>query len=250
MYTSPSAPIGLLGQRALGQAQRGISQALERLSTGQRVTRASVDPAAVIAISHMQADVMANLKQIEAMERENSRLASEEGAASVIGDMLVELDGLAVQAANTGAMSDAEREGMQIEADSIVQAIDHVANISGLADRYSSSALGVSSSLDSGGSLNLVEGDMQSAQTAIRDAQQTVSTSRAEIGLQVRENQSMQRMLGTEFESLSGAISVLADADFAKETSALVRAKVLEQASIGALMAEHASRSRVLDLLA
>lgn len=258
MINGPAAPIGLLGQRALGQAQQGINQALERLSTGQRLTRASVDPAAIIAVSHMQADVMATLKELEAMERNNSRLATQEAAAGVVGDMLVELDGLSVQAANTGAMSDAEREGLQIEADSIVQAIDHVANISGMSESYSASALGLDpdmtggrvSDIASGGSINLMDGDVEGAQTAIRNAVQSVAESRAKIGMEVRENQSMHRAKSTEFENLSGAISVLADADFAKETSALARGKVLEQASIAGLMAEQSSRARVLDLLA
>ena len=264
MNTSPAGPISLFAQRSLGQAQQAINEALVRLATGKRLTSARVDPAAMIAVTRMQADVMANLKQIEAMERENARLSTEEGAASVISDMLVDLDGLAVQAANSGAMSDAEREALQMEADSVVQAIDHVARISGLSQSYSSSSLGSTegpnpgsgangdslADVTAGGSLNLVDGDIENAQRVIRAAISAVATRRGQIGLQIREHQSMQRALSTEFESLSGAISLLGDADFAKETSALARGKVLEQASIGAILAGNQTRARVLDLLA
>ncbi len=264
MNTSPAAPISLFAQRSLGKAQQAANEALVCLATGKRLTSARVDPAAMIAVTRMQADVMANLKEIEAMQRENARLSTEDGAASVMSEMLVELDGLAVQAANTGAMSDAEREALQIEADSVVQAIDHVARISGLSQSYSSSTLGSDEGLNAGsgangdslsdvtrgGSLNLVDGDIENAQRVIRNAISAVATRRGQIGLQVREHESMQRALSTEFESLSSAISKLADTDYAKETSALVRAKVLEQASIGAIMAGNQTRARVLDLLA
>ncbi len=264
MNIAPAAPFGLFAQRSLSRAQEGINQSLERLATGQRLTRASVDPAAVIAVSRMQADVAANLKQIEALERESSRMAIEEGAAGSVSDMLVDLEGLAVRAANTGAMSDAERKALQIEADSIVQGIDHVANITGLDSSYTSASLGSSGGLSaesepsnasladiaSGGSLNLVDGDIKAAQGAIRNAIRAVSTRRGEIGLQIREHDSLVRSLTTEFESLSGAISKLADADFAKETPALARGQVLAQASIFAILASDDSRARVLDLLA
>ena len=57
------------------------------------------------------------------------------------------------------------------------------------------------------------------------------------------------RSLQAAFENLTSASSVIRDADFAAETSALTRAQVLSQASTSSLALANQQASQVLTLL-
>lgn len=279
---SVSNNLGLLiGHRGLRNAQAVINQAAERLMTGKRINHASDDPAGMVAINEFEARAAVLKGELKGLDDREALLGAKEGALSVINDLLIELDGLVVSAANTGAMSDADREGLQVQADSIIEALDLVyttarfrgeALFTGL---YSTGAgrvqlnseedpsAGLSddepppdpvfaylASLKSGGALNLIDGDHEAAQKSVEGALDSVVGLRAAIGNQINhEIQSMREVKLSELENLTQAQSQIEDADFAKEASELIRGQILQQASIYTLLIAGQSPKGALQLL-
>ncbi|MEO1278283.1 MAG: flagellin, partial [Planctomycetota bacterium] len=126
-------PIGLgsgpinSGLRILGQNMADRDTALERLSTGLRISRASDDPAGLISSEALSAALASLEAEGRALERSQAVVNTAEGAIAQISGLLIEAEGLAVAAANTAGTSEAEREAMQLEMDSILQTIDRIA---------------------------------------------------------------------------------------------------------------------------
>ncbi len=263
----------LAGLRALGMHTVNLNRAMERLATGKRVNRAGDDPAAAIAVQALKTDEIRVHKQLERLEFESKYLGARDGAVSVVSDMLQDLMGLTVTAGNTGAMSQAEREALQLEADSILQTINFLAttttfNGEAILSGYFAGKMGAVSltprpgfdpgvpgtatlaDIASGGSLNLLTGDLEAAQKSVASAIEGLAADRARFGNRMREIDSETRTLMTERENLAGTRSLLEDADFAAETSALIREQVLRQAALFVIQVARSMKSdSVLTLL-
>lgn len=108
----------------LVRAQDSKNEALERLSTGKRINRASDDPSGLIAAENIRADIARLEGSIKRDEREITRLGALDGALGVLSDLFIELNAIVVTAANSAGLSDAEKQALQSEADSILDAID------------------------------------------------------------------------------------------------------------------------------
>lgn len=125
-------PIGLgagpvnTGLRILAQNQAERNTALERLSTGLRINRASDDPAGLMSSESISAALASLEAEAKALDRSQAVINTAEGALSEVSQLLIEAEGLAVSAANTAGTSEAEREAMQLEMDSILQTIDRI----------------------------------------------------------------------------------------------------------------------------
>ncbi len=115
------------GLRILGINQAERNTALERLSTGLRINRASDDPAGLISSEAISAALASLEAEGRALDRSQAVVNTAEGAIAEISGLLIEAEGLAVAAANTAGTSEAEREAMQLELDSIMQTIDRIA---------------------------------------------------------------------------------------------------------------------------
>lgn len=244
--------------RALG-AWRGhtidLNRAMERLATGRRINRASDDPAGTITTDKLTGDIKSVEKRIDGATRELGYLAAKEGAHSVLGDLLLDLQGLVVVAANRGAMSAEELDAVQSQANSIVGTINHLAdtqefNGQKLLDETHAHQLGkvqvtvhkadgsettspaTLADLANAGSLNLRTGDLTKAQEAIEAAIGEIATTRGAIGARGKDLESQIRVSQAELENLSAARSQILDADYAVEISSLIRAQTLQQASL------------------
>ncbi|MEZ6242492.1 MAG: flagellin [Phycisphaerales bacterium] len=258
-----SVTFNLLGASArlnLQRSQQAIQAAIERVATGKRLNRASDDPSGMVAVESMSAERTALERRLERLELDNARHAAKDGVLGVLGDLYVELDALVVTASNTDGLSNGERGAMQIQADSILDAIDHItatATFGGeqLFAGRASQTMGVIvgagdgievkqdpddgrvslASLRSGRALNLIDGDLEKAQEVVKAASEGNAKERAALGQSMKENERRQRLAGAELENLTGAISSIQDADYAREISELMRAQVLEQTSIAAI---------------
>lgn len=247
--------------RSLATAQRAIATSLERLSTGKQINRASDDPAGSVAVDHMSARLREIEKEVEGQESRQRYYGARDGGEAALSELVSRLDSLVVRAANKGGMSLDERESLQTEADGILKALDTVStttvfNGNQILSQWHSTRLGVSADSDSpddgaqtsladfkrGGRFNLIDGDLEKGQTTVRAAESELSRSRAQIGASLRASDSEIATLQSEFESLSGERSRIQDTDVAKETAALVRAQVLQQAAI--MMAKLAAGSQ------
>ncbi|MBX9735774.1 MAG: hypothetical protein K2X32_02515, partial [Phycisphaerales bacterium] len=111
----------------LGQSQRSLGQIIERLATGKRINRGADDPAGLIASENLINKEVELTKQIESVTRRQYQYGATEGGLSVISDLLTSLNGLVVRGGDRSTLSTAERESLQVEANSIIQTIDYLA---------------------------------------------------------------------------------------------------------------------------
>lgn len=240
-------PIGL--HRALRVAQRQAGVSLERLSTGKRINRGADDPSGLVAAEHLKADRAGLESKLKGLERTSVFLGAKDGSLSVLGDLLLDLKGVVVSAANTGGLSEAERDALQAEADGIRTAIDHVSTTSIFNDQallrgYHASGLGLGAE-----TLNLLGGDLEAAQEAVDAALGRVNGERGRIGRRLKGLDAERNALMVEFENVSGAISLIEDTDVAAEVSNLVRNQILEEAAIYAIEIGRQNAESALKLL-
>lgn len=272
MISAVNNIMGLASARALAEGQQAISRAAERLATGKRINRAADDPAGMIASEKLTVEERQITEKIDAYELELHRLAARDGAMSVIGDLLLELNGLVVTAANRDGLSKAEREALQIEAEGILDAIDYIGSTTtfngeqvideftgrmGIVSRESQDEQGNPvtetfglASLRGGGALNLVSGDLGLAQEAAKLAVNANASGRAALGTGMKRLESGISSLALKLSSVSEVKSQILDTDFAAEVSSLMRSRVREQASLMATgFAANHQRETVLSLL-
>ncbi len=106
------------------------------------------------------------------------------------------------------------------------------------------------SNLGSGRELNVVNGDISTAQKAVSNAINEVSSLRGRIGaFQKNTVGATIRSLGVSAENTVAAESIIRDADFATETSSLTRSQILVQSATQVLQLSNARPQNVLQLL-
>lgn len=259
---------------ALGRHSRDVAISLERLSTGKRINRASDDPAGAVTVDELKARQVTAQKRIENIDRESTYLGAKEGASSVLADMLLDLQGHVIKAANRGGVSAEERDASQIEVDSILSTIDHLVESQTWGDRKLLEGLGTLTqgtihrtragedgedesitfslaSLRSGAELNLTDGNTQDAAAVVGEAIRSLASVRGAIGTRLQSMDTERNGLYKELESLAAVRSSIEDTDYAKETAELIRARTMQQASIFTnQLAQKLVSTTVLSLLA
>ena len=104
--------------------------------------------------------------------------------------------------------------------------------------------------IGSGRALNVVDGDLLSAQKVVNSAVTQVASLRGRLGaFQKNVIGSSINSLNVAFENIAAAESAIRDTDFAEATSALTRNQILQQSAQQALAIANNSPSSVLQLL-
>jgi len=279
-----SSPQSLPQQHALTRNLIEQSNTLTRLSTGLRINTGADDPAGLVASENLRAVLSALDAESRAVERADAVVRTAEGALDEVSDLLRRAEGLAVANANSGGLSDAEIEANQAEIDSILQSVDRIASTtefngeSLLDGSFSINAFSETLEVDSvyardlgetvvdegtpdeevydlsdvasGGAINTVSGDVSLAVSVIRQASSGVASLRGDLGNFSANTLSTERArIGTAIENISAAESLIRDADFAEETSALTRQSILADSSRSALGVANTNNSQILSLL-
>jgi flagellin len=122
-------------QRHLLVSQRALAQSLERLSSGLKINRGADDPAGLIVSERLRSEIEAVAQSIGNSVRAINVIATTEGALDEVSALLVDIQGLIVEAANTGAFSDEEIEANQLQIDSAIESISRIANTTTFAGR-------------------------------------------------------------------------------------------------------------------
>ncbi len=116
----------LIAQRVLGQNNTGLNTALERLSTGLRITRAKDDPAGLIASENLRSEEKSLNQAIANADRADQVANIAEGGLQEVSSLLVELQGLITSSSSAAGLSQEEKEANQLQVDSILQTIDRI----------------------------------------------------------------------------------------------------------------------------
>ncbi len=118
----------MIAQQRLNRSGLDLQVRLERLSTGLRINRGKDDPAGLIISERLGTDIASITQAIKNGERASSVIATTEGSLAEITDLLNSVKALAIEAANTGALSDEERKANQLQIDSAIQSITRISN--------------------------------------------------------------------------------------------------------------------------
>lgn len=261
---------------SLNETSEKQAKHYQRLSSGNRITTAA-DDAAGLSISENMRATSRSLRQAERNAMDGVSLVQvAEGGLSEIGNIMIRLRELSIQAASD-TIGDTERGFINQEVQSLVEEVDRIANVTtfngtpllnGEADK-SELQFQVGTRNDEADRIvfqandNVVTADelgvssintetVDSALDALEEidsALSKVNEVRAGLGAMQNKLRSSSNTIRIQDENISQARSRIADTDLATEVSELVRENVLQSAGISVLSQANSSPMQALKLL-
>jgi len=266
----------MAAQRNLARTSSDEQKIFNRLASGNRITSAGDDAAGLSIAENLHAQIR-SLKQAERNANDGiSFVQVAEGGLSEVGNILVRLRELSIQAASD-TIGDRERGFIDKEYQSLKQEIDRIANVTNFngtpllngqatkdtleiqvgarnndADRIPFSIKDYDVRSDTIGIGSISAGSIDSARDSIDkldEAIARVTGSRAGLGATQNKLQSTVNNLSIAKENLSNARSRVMDADIAEESTAMAQKQILNHAGIAVLSQANASPQLALKLL-
>ena len=118
----------IVAQNRLQNSNKDLGLALTRLSTGLRINSGSDDPAGLIASEALRNEITGLNKAISNTKRASQIITTADSALGQVSNLLNDIRGLVVEAANNGALSDEEVAANQLQIDSSLSAINRISN--------------------------------------------------------------------------------------------------------------------------
>ncbi len=262
-------------QRNLSSTRLHLDKTLEKLSSGSRINRAG-DDAAGLAISENLRAQIRGMKQAQRNAGDGISLVQiAEGGLAEVGNILIRLRELAVQAASD-TIGPTERKFLNVEFEQLTQEIDRIANatefnkvplLNGtgavfdiqigtrndpINDRLTFDASSADVNVAALG-LNLASvADKISAQNSLAAIDQSivsVSAIRADFGAMQNRLQSTINNIAIGVENLSSANSRVRDTDVAEATSDLTKYNILMNAGTSVLAQANVTTKSAIGLI-
>ena len=268
----------LNAQRNLTGTQMQLQTAIQRLSSGLRVNSAKDDAAGLAIANRMDAQARGMNVAIRNANDGISLAQVAEGALGKVTDMLQRMRELSVQASNSSNTT-TDRASLNAEFRQLAEEVDRTL----LSTRFNGSAIlaGSAGSLQFQigannattdqitittsnmstnstitavtGTAGVISGTTGTAAasmiTTIDAALDTLNSERATYGAVQNRFEAVIANLSIAAENQTAARSRIMDADFAKETAALTRAQILQQAGTAMLAQANQLPQQVLQLL-
>jgi len=258
--------------RHLSATNAQVSKAMEALSSGLRINRASDDAAGLAVSESMRSRYRGELVAMRNAQDGISLVQVADGAIGSAVDMLQRLRDLAVQAAN-GTLTDGQRANIDKEAQNILAELDKVGTdtdfngIKLLAGSLAASAMTIQTGAASGANIaftvatvsasdlgvsGLAVSTQASAAAALASIDAAISnlnTDRAKMGATQNRLEQVINRLGISVENLQSAESRIRDADMAQEMVRFTKYQILQQAGTAMLAQANAAPQAVLQLL-
>src|SRR5579884_3703476 len=95
----------ITAQLSLQRNQSTLNTTLQRLSTGLRINTGADDPAGLIASESLRSEIAGINQAIDNSTRATNVISTAEGSLNEVASLLLNVKGLVVQAANSGALS-------------------------------------------------------------------------------------------------------------------------------------------------
>ena len=105
-----------------------LTQRLQRLSSGLRINKGSDDPAGLIASESLRSELVGLQGAIDNSSRAINVISTADAALGEVSSLLIEIRGLINKSANEGALSDTEIQANQLQVDSLLEAVNRIAN--------------------------------------------------------------------------------------------------------------------------
>jgi flagellin len=266
----------LVAQNAATVNGRALGKAMEQLSTGKRINTAA-DDAAGLAISNKMTNQIRGLNQAVRNANDGiSMIQTAEGATQEVTNMLQRMRELALQAANATNTAD-DRQYIQLEVKELQSEITRIGdntqwngmNISKgvttagvakatfqvgangsqvitVAFKNTASVAGMTSA---GAATVSTVTKSNSAITAIDNALKGIDSYRATLGAKINRLTYAADNLSNISANATASRSRIADTDYAKTTTELARAQIIQQAATAMLAQANQEPQSVLSLL-
>ncbi|MEW5824538.1 MAG: flagellin [Pseudomonadota bacterium] len=268
-------------QRSLYKTDNMLSTAMERLSSGLRVNSAKDDAAGLAIADRMTSQIRGMTVAVRNANDGISMAQVAESSMGTITDTLQRMRDLAVQAANTGAVSSSDRQKLQdefkelgLELKRIVEntsfngkkilngglskanfqvgwstAADNQISVtvSNLKSVANLSGVLTASAFSIGSAANAAK--INSTIQAIDKSIGKIDEFRSKLGAVQNRFSTTINNLQSAIENQTAARSRIMDADFAAETANLSRAQILQQAGVAMLSQANQAPQTVLGLL-
>ena len=276
--------VSLQAQRRLGVATEQLSSTYERLSSGQRINKASDDAAGLAIADSLRANQRIASVAIRNANDGISTIAIADGALGEIANVLQRLGELSEQSAN-GVFSVQQRSALQNEFSALGSEIERIATVStfnGVNLLSSGNSITLQVGFDSASTAQIqisnVRGTLQSlglAQTgqsamsysisgttitegqsasrqaldAVNNAISSLAQTRGNLGAAESRLKVAINNLSVARENFAAAESRIRDVDVASEAAELTRLGILQQAGAAVLAQANQQPSLALALL-
>lgn len=249
-------------QRNLVSSQREISKSMAQLSSGSRINKAADDAAGLAISENLRSQIRSAYQARRNASDAVSMIQTAEGGTNEIGNIIVRLRELGIQAASD-TISDTERGFLNKEVDQLKSEMTRISNVttwgttklldgSGPKFDFQVGLFGdnpddnqisfTGSDIDvTIGTLGLDGIDFTSKEGAqeglglLDQAQTRVNSNRSMLGAFQNRLNSAQDNLAIQAENLSAANSGIRDTDIAAASSEVVRNQILLQAGTSTL---------------
>jgi flagellin len=248
---------------------------LRKLSSGERITRASDDAAGLAISENLKAQIRGNRQAKRNANDAISMIQTAEGGLSEISNIIIRLRELAVQSASD-TVGETERGFSDIEFQQLKEEIDRIsksAEFNGInlldgsgamlefqvgihndpiLDRLRYDGTKANTTLASLGLVGETVGSKEGAQVTLQkldDALVQINGVRANLGATQNRLSSTINNLAVSDENLSAAKSRIRDVDVAAETADLARNSILVQAGTSVLSQANQAPNSALKLL-
>jgi flagellin len=274
----------LQAQRRLSSSSDRLAQTFERLSSGQRINKASDDAAGLAIADSLRADQRVATVAIRNANDGISSIAIADSALAEIGNVLTRLAELSEQSAN-GVFSVVQRQALSNEFTSLASEIERIAvttEFNGVKLLSGNSTLTLQIGFDSSSTSQIsftgVQGTLNSlglaaanssalsfsiqgatadagqsasrlALDAVNDAIQSLATTRGTLGATESRLRVAVNNLSVARENFAAAESRIRDVDVAAEAAELTRLNILQQAGAAILAQANQQPALALNLL-
>ena len=273
---------------ALAKNDRAMGQAMERLSTGQRINSASDDAAGLAISSKMTSQIRGLDQAVRNTNDAISMIQTADGAAIEVSNMLQRMRELTVQGA-TGTNTTTDTASLDVEFTALREQIDFIANntqwngmaiLDGTAGGTVGTTRAVSFQVGANnaqtvsidfGDFNLAAGATAAAAGVAKGALGTdlsavtvttasaigtldtaiagVNSQRASYGAMINRLEYAGDNLANVSQNASASRSRILDADYATESTELARTQIIQQAGTAMLAQANQQSQSVLTLL-
>lgn len=248
----------LTAQRLLSNSNSGLTTAFERLASGQRINRAADDAAGLVISSGLSSQIGGLEQATRNANDAISLIQVTDGAVEEISNSLQRIRVLTIQSGN-GANSAEQLSALQQEFDQTLSVIDNIASntqfgravlldgsagvksflVGANAGQSAEVALNKRFNTDATGlALQGLRYDTDSTEdilAAIDTALNSSDSIRTELGAAQNTLTTTMKNLSNIIENVSASRSRIRDTNYAKETTELTKAQILQQSSITVL---------------
>ena len=258
---------------ALSRSSNLMNEAMERLSTGKRINKASDDPAGIRQIMKLNAEIQGAKMASRNAANGQALIDTLDGSLSEVQSILLRMRELTIQAMND-TNSSSDRAALNLEISQLELEIDRIGSTTAFGGKLifngnthylqigvrsgntlevqaytlSASTLGVSSTLGSSQNLTTrsnAEIYLDSIDTAIKD----VAEKRGAAGaLSNRLDYTISNLENMGLNLIKSK-SRIEDADIAEESMKLAKARILQQVAIAMVAQANARTNWILKLL-